>query len=144
MATVALGDVLDESKTDATAAYGKLVAATRTGEADESFEDAVAILGWHARSFIDHVHADAAAVGELVAALAALEPREVEHVLDERREALALADDDLEMLLALRVALHAPRLQHLGEHPHERERRLQLVADVRDELALQRGDATLL
>src|SRR5208337_1389724 len=64
--------------------------------------------------------------------------------LDEGREPLALADDDVEILLALRVARHAARLEHLTEHPNERERRLQLVADVLDKVALERRDAPLL
>ena len=58
-------------------------------------------------------------------------------------EPLALAHDDVEVLLALLLAGDAAGLQHLAEHADERERGLQLVAHVGDELALERGDAAL-
>ena len=51
--------------------------------------------------------------------------------------------DDVEVLLPLLLARDAAGLEHLAEHAHERERRLQLVAHVGDELALQRRDAPL-
>ena len=61
---------------------------------------------------------------EVVTALAALHFSEIEDILDERAEALALAQDDLEVLpFLLRVAVDASRLQEFGEHAHERERR---------------------
>ncbi len=62
---------------------------------------------------------------------------EVEHVLDQRGQALALAHDDLQVLPALLVAVDAPALQELTEHAHERKRRLELVRNVGDEVALQ-------
>src|SRR6185436_13233262 len=50
---MALGDVLDESKTDATAADRRIA----SRKAHESFEDAPAVLGRNARACIDHVDA---------------------------------------------------------------------------------------
>ncbi len=84
------------------------------------------------------------APGEGVGLLASLEGGEVEHVLDQAREALGLPQDDLEVLLPFLLGSHAVGQQELAEHPHHRERRLQLVADVGDEVALQLGQPPLL
>jgi hypothetical protein len=84
------------------------------------------------------------AVLELETPLAALEGREVEHVLDQAREALGLAANDLEVLLLFLGVADTLGEQHLAEHANHRQRRLELVRDVGDEVVFERGDATLL
>ena len=83
--------------------------------------------------------------------LAGLDLGEVEHVVDQLGEPLALADDDLQVVLDLLdgrddllVVLRHQRedavfealLDDLGEAEHRGERRAQLVADRREERAL--------
>ena len=76
-------------------------------------------------------------VGELVDAHAALDLGEVEHVVDQAGEPHALAPDDLGVLVGLLGALGAALGEHLAEHRDDRERRLELVRHVGDELALE-------
>ena len=81
---------------------------------------------------------------EPVAAGAVLEPREIEHVLDQPSEPVALAPDDLEVVggLAPPALARGPlgvlelHFEQLGEHPDRGERRAQLVRHVRDERGL--------
>ena len=54
-------------------------------------------------------------LGEVVDALAALDPREVEHVVDQARQPLALAPDDLGVLGRC-LAVGAAVREHLAEH----------------------------
>ena len=51
-------------------------------------------------------------------------------------EPLRLAGDDAGVLAAHRLALVLPGRQQLAEHADERQRRLELVRDVGDEVAL--------
>ncbi len=76
-------------------------------------------------------------VGELVDVDAALDLGEVEHVVDQAGQAHALAPDDLGVLGGLARALGAALGQHLAEHADDRQRGLELVRDVGDELALE-------
>src|SRR6185436_2375764 len=75
-------------------------------------------------------------VREFVTLFAAFDSGEVEHVFDERTEPFALAQDDLQILLPLFVAFDATALEELCKHPDERERSLELVRNVCDEVAL--------
>src|SRR5262249_15408328 len=74
---------------------------------------------------------------EIVGDLAALDLGEVEDVVDEVRQALALARDDLGVLPRRLGALGAAGGEQLAEHADERQRRLELVRDVGDEVALE-------
>ena len=69
----------------------------------------------------------------------ALELRELEHVVDQPRQALRLAGDRGVVLLALRLARDEPVAQHLRVHADRGERRLELVGDRRDEVAAPLG-----
>jgi len=55
---------------------------------------------------------------------------DVEDVVDEVGQTLALATDDAQELLAVRIGGHAARLESVAVEPDERERGLELVADV--------------
>ncbi len=69
----------------------------------------------------------------------ALDPREVEHVVDEAGEPLALAGDHPVVLLTPRRVGHPSHLERLAEHPDDRQRRLQIVGHVRDEIGFELG-----
>ena len=101
-------------------------------------------LGAHAASFDgprhDFTHPPGA---ELVRRLAALDLGKVEHVLDQRPQTLALADDDLQILPAFLVIFDATALEQLAEHAHQRERCFQFVRHVRHEITLQIGELSL-
>ena len=84
---------------------------------------------------VDHL-ADVG-VGELVDAHAALDLGEVEHVVDQPAEPHALAPDDLGVLVGLLGALGPALGEHLAEHRDDRQRGLELVRDIGDELALE-------
>ena len=73
----------------------------------------------------------------LVRATTTLDPREVEHVVDQPREPLALARDHAVVLAALPLVGHAPHLERLPEHPDHGERSLQIVRDVGDEVRFE-------
>ena len=69
--------------------------------------------------------------------LAGLEARQVEHVVDQRKQVVAGGADVLELGELRRVGRAAGLdLQQLGEAEHRVERRAQLVAHAREELRL--------
>ena len=67
---------------------------------------------------------------EVVALGARVDSPDVEHVVDEMGEPLALAPDDPIELAAFDVVVHDAALQRLAEHADQRQWRLQFVADV--------------
>ena len=73
----------------------------------------------------------------LVTSLAAFERREIQHIVDERGEALGFRANDLEVLLPLRRIPDTIGQQELSKHAYSRQRRFQLMGDVCDEVALQ-------
>src|SRR5690606_11808483 len=72
-----------------------------------------------------------------------LDARELEHVRDQVAEADALARDDLEVLAALRGIAQPLEEHRLAAEPYERERRLELMRDVGDELGLHAREQEL-
>ena len=75
------------------------------------------------------------AASELELPRAALEARELEHVVDQAREPLRLGGERRVVLAALLLARHQAVAQHLDVHADRRERRLQLVRDGGREVA---------
>ena len=73
----------------------------------------------------------------LVPPAPALDAREVEHVVDEAGQPLALARDDPVILASGRLVAHAVHLERLPEHADHRQRGLQIVRDVGHEIRLQ-------
>src|SRR5207245_8093811 len=82
---------------------------------------------------------DAPHVGgpEAILLASRFDAREVQDVVDELREALALLVDDAVVLPRLVLARDPPQLERLREEADEGEGRLQLVADVGHEVALE-------
>src|SRR5437867_1208080 len=80
---------------------------------------------------------------EVLPAGPALQAREVQEVADQAAHPIALVVDDAEILRARALVLDAPGNQDLAEHPDQRKRRLQLVADVGDEILLELDELAL-
>src|SRR6266545_2027738 len=74
---------------------------------------------------------------ELVALPPSLDAREVQDVVDEPRETLALTGDDGVVLAPRRLVGSAAELERFAEHPDQGQRRLEVVGDIRDEVRLE-------
>ncbi len=84
-------------------------------------------------------------LGEGVAERPRLDPRAVEHLADERGQAVGLVGDQGQKGVALLGGELAPALlQRPGRPDHGRHRRPHLVRDERDEVGAQRGEAAQL
>ena len=77
---------------------------------------------------------------EVVFLLAALHAREIEDVVDEPREPPGLGGDDLQIRALLRGVGNAAFGEQFGKHADGRERRLQFVRDIADEIGLLPGE----
>ena len=71
---------------------------------------------------------------EVVFLLAAFHAREIQHVVDEPGEPRGLGGDDVQVGTLLGRVGHAALGEQFGEHADGRERRLQFVRDVADEI----------
>ncbi len=88
---------------------------------------------------IRHIHQ--AGGTQAVDLLALLDLGEVEYVVHQPGEAFALIDDGLQVLCARLLIARAAQRQGFGEHPDGRQRGLQLVRYVGDELGAHFGEA---
>ena len=79
----------------------------------------------------------------VVAAAAALDTGEIQHVVDEPRQTLALARDDAVVLLPAGIVGHAAHLERLAIHPDHGQRSLEIVGHVGDEVGLEPGHLRL-
>src|SRR3989442_7059723 len=73
----------------------------------------------------------------VIGAPAALDAREVEHVVDQARQPLAFPRDHPVVLMPRGFVRQAPHLQGLAEHPDHRQWRLEVVGDVGNEVGLE-------
>ena len=87
----------------------------------------------------DGVHIERA---KIVALLLSFEPGEIEHVVDQPGEPLGFGDDDPQVLGAF-FRGRVPALHHFGKHADRRQRGLELMRDIGNEIGFLLGERKL-